>query len=222
MTQEFLKEVFNYENGKFVWKERPFRHFSKRRGCLLFNSRYAGKSISKGRNVVITYLTEAVRFKTHCLVYLYHYGYLPSVVDHVDSDNLNHKIENLQPATPQLNTAKASMWSHNTSGYRGVHRCVRNNKLKWKVEIKVSGTSYYIGRFDNIHYAAAMYNEVSKLLFGKYCFVNDSHEVDKITINIHEMTSCFFRKHLPKIMKELDELYGKNRDRIPDRTSEAG
>jgi len=217
MTQSFLKEIFEYKDDVLVWKERPVSHFTREPDCRTFNTKRLGKPISKGRSITLTYCGEQVKFKIHCLVYLYHYGYLPAVVDHIDSDKFNHKLSNLQPATNQLNTAKASMFSHNTSGYRGVHPCTRNNRLKWKTEIKVFGEKFYIGRYDNIHYAGAVYNAVASKLFGKYAFENKSKEIDKIDVDIGKFNTTFFRVHLPRLMQTLEEIYGEHRDKIPDR-----
>ena len=56
----------------------------------------------------------------HRLIFLYHYGYFPEVVDHIDGDLKNNKIENLQGCTQVENIAKARLFKTNKTGFKGV------------------------------------------------------------------------------------------------------
>ncbi len=215
ITQDFVRSVFEYKDDLLYWKPRPRCHFTTDLGYITYNSKMVGKSLPNSRNTCISYKGKSYRLKIHCLVWLYHNDYMPAVIDHIDSDNLNHKIANLQPATQQLNCTKASMLSNNTSGYKGVHPCTRYGKTKWKVEIKVFQKNYCLGRYEDKHYAAKIYNLVAGILFGKYAFVNISDELNNIDIDISELNSKFFREYLPRLTEEMDNKYGRERDKIP-------
>lgn len=76
---------------------------------------------------------EARAYLLHRLIFFWHHGYFPKVVDHIDGDISNNKIENLQGCDQKVNIAKAKTFSTNTSGFKGVHY----NKAAQKYE------SYY-------------------------------------------------------------------------------
>ncbi len=224
MTQQFLKETFTYSSdGTFYWKvDRPIEHFATLRGYSVYMTQRAGvmagkivvnevfiegkKPLRDTREVVVSYKGDKKKFPTHKLVYLYHHGYVPDLIDHIDGDYLNNRLENLQELNFQLNTSKATMFSHNSSGYRGVRYRKRDNK--WIVNIKVDGKGYYIGQYKDLEYAAEVYNYVSKEIFGEYVFTN---QTSLPSIDPTELYGVFFDEHLPKILKEFDERYGKER-----------
>lgn len=217
MTQEFLKETFTYcESGNLIWRhDRPLNHFATTTGYKIYQKQRAGTIAGKiainhkrdTRDIIITYLGEKGKFCNHQLVFLYHHGFVPSLIDHIDGNYLNNRIENLQELNFQLNTTKASMFSHNTTGYRGVRYRKRDNK--YIVNIKVDGIGYYCGQFECIHYAAAVYNYASKTIFGEYGFLNILKE--DVIFNPEELSNVFFGKHLHKINEIMDERYGRER-----------
>jgi len=224
MTQQFLKETLTYsEDGNFYWKvDRPVEHFATLRGYRVYMALYAGKFAGKvavnevymegrkplrdAREILFSYKGEKKKFPTHKLVYLYHHGYIPDIIDHINGDYLDNRLENLQELNLQLNTSKASMFSHNSSGYRGVRYRKRDNK--WIVNIKVDGKGYYVGQYKDLEYAAEVYNYVSKKIFGEYVFTNNT---SLPAVNPTELSGVFFKEHLPKILKEFDKRYGKER-----------
>lgn len=212
MTQDLLKEVFTYDqtSGKFIWKEdRPVNHFSTVTGYRVYLKQRAGKvagtnyaSGTENRQAVsITILGECKRFKIHKLVFLYHYGYVPEYIDHIDGDYHNNRIENLQTISSSLNTAKAGMFSHNTSGYRGCR--YREREDCWIVNLKVNKHGYYLGQYKDLQYAAAVYNKFAKIIFGDCAYVNDT-AIDLTEVVIDNI---FTRKHLPEILKHSGFTY---------------
>ena len=102
-TQEYLKECFDYVDGKLIWKERPIEHFSTERGWNHFK-KYLRKSAGWNdynkhingyyRKIDISSIGRG--FRRSRLVYIYHYGDIPAglFVDHIDGDTLNDRIEN--------------------------------------------------------------------------------------------------------------------------------
>lgn len=217
MTQKLLKDTLTYnESGHFYWrKDRPVEHFATMRGYNVFMSQWAGGIAGKiainserdTRDIIISYHGQIGKFCTHQLVFLYHHGYVPSLIDHIDGDYLNNKIENLQELNPQLNTTKATMFSHNTTGYRGVRYRPRDNK--YIVNIKVDGKGYYCGQYACIHYAAAVYNYASKSIFGDYGFLNKLKQ--DVNFNPEDIDNVFFNEHLPLLNKSMDVKYGTER-----------
>ena len=79
ITQERLKELYDYRDGAFFWKSTGQEH---KPTPITANHRYHRLVVDKKAYAV------------HRLVFLYHHGYLPKIVDHVDNDRSNNKIEN--------------------------------------------------------------------------------------------------------------------------------
>jgi len=224
MTQQFLKESLTYsEDGTFYWrKDRPIEHFATLRGYNVYLTQRAGKLAGKvaineiyengqklsrdSRDILLSHKGIKKKFPTHKLVYLYHHGYVPDVIDHINGNYLDNRIENLQELNLQLNTAKATMFSHNTSGYRGVR--YRERDSKWIVNIKVDGKGYYVGQYENLEYAAEVYNYVSSKIFGEYVFIN---KTSLASVDFTTLSGTFFSTHLPTILEDFDKRYGKER-----------
>lgn len=83
------------------------------------------------------------------------------VVDHIDNNKLNNKLENLQIISFRKNVSKDRV--NTTSKYTGVSKNKINNK--YLVYIDTTGKSRYIGSFTNeIDAANAYNNELNKYL----------------------------------------------------------
>lgn len=107
------------------------------------------------------------RYSVHHLVWLYHYGYIPTMIDHKDQNKLNNKISNLRETNHSKNAQNFGNSSRNTSGVRGVHW--DKNKNKWAVRMKYDGKYRFIGQYDEFDDA------VCARLAGEQCieWVND-------------------------------------------------
>lgn len=66
----------------------------------------------------------------HRLIYFYHEGYFPNIVDHVDGNVLNNAMDNLQSCTQQENIEKAKIFKTNTTGFKGVSYNKNANKYE--------------------------------------------------------------------------------------------
>lgn len=226
MTQEFLKETFTYcDSGNLIWKhDRPVEHFSTITGWKVYLVQRAGQIAGKvainerpnggnrkpcrdTRIVIISYKGHKKNFPLHKLIFMLHYGYVPELIDHIDNDYLNNKISNLRELNLQLNTSRAGMFGHNSTGYRGVRYRPRDDK--YIVNIKVDKQGYYCGQYSDLEFAASVYNYISKLVFGEYSFQND---VKPLSLeDIAGLNSIFFTNHLPSILEKMDSKYGTER-----------
>ena len=70
----------------------------------------------------------------------------------------------LQPVTPQINSQRQGLRTNNTSGYRGV--CWRTQRGKWVVRVRVGGTLYSGGSFDDVHEAGRAAAELRARVYG--------------------------------------------------------
>lgn len=137
----FLRECFEYEpdTGHLIWKQRPVAHFKTERGQKIFNSRRAGKRAgtrqgSDGRlQLHITSGDIELHCYTAAVVWTLAHGTEVAdglVIDHIDGDRDNERLDNLRLATSAGN-------SHNSrsklteSGMRGVFKNGKKFNVKF-------------------------------------------------------------------------------------------
>jgi hypothetical protein len=139
ITQELVRELFDYCDGVLYWKTS--RGKSKA-------GKVAGKINSKGYHAVGV---NKKLYLAHRLIYLYHHGILPKYIDHVDGNKLNNTIENLRECTLAQNSANSKAQKNNTSGAKGVFWIKRIKS--WQVSLSVNGKRKHIGNFKDFELA---------------------------------------------------------------------
>lgn len=159
LTQEYLKELFTYHDGNLYWKvNKPGLKIGDKAGSLQIHGYYS---------VGINYK----QYYNHRLIYLYHYGYIPKYIDHIDNNSLNNKIENLRKVTMSQNIMNSRLNKNSSSQYKGVSWYKPSQK--WRSRIKIDGKEIYLGSFDDDWTAAFIYNVYARGVFGKYANLND-------------------------------------------------
>lgn len=119
------------------------------------------------------YLSGYVAGKTiylHQAVFLYHHGYLPEQVDHLDRDTANNRIENLRPATNAENQYNGKRKANNRSGFKGVAYC-KGYVHPWRARIVVDKRVVELGRYPTPEQASAAYLDGAKRFAKAFAFV---------------------------------------------------
>lgn len=160
LTQESIRELFNYRNdGKLIRKISVSRNTKV--GDIV------GSEQSRG------YYRVRVNYKhylLHRLIFLYHHGYLPETIDHIDGDTSNNSVENLRESTKSQNQMNRRKHDNNCSSiFKGVHK-IQNKK--WKARIQIDNKRISLGIFKTEIGAALAYNEAAKKYYGKYAKIN--------------------------------------------------
>lgn len=159
ITQARALEVFEYREGMLFWKKRNS------------NRVVVGKpAISIGRCGYKRVGVDGFRYLVHQVIFLMHYGYIPDIIDHIDRDINNNKINNLRPATTTQNNINA-IKPNKSSGCRGVSWS--KQKSKWRVTIRHLGKQVHIGFFSNIETAVLAYNNVVKKYHGDFAVYSE-------------------------------------------------
>ena len=68
--------------------------------------------------------------------------------DHINRNRLDNRSENLRTATRSQNNMNTGLWSHNTSGYKGIHWRKQTNK--WEVHIKTDSKKIHLGYYHTL------------------------------------------------------------------------
>ena len=155
ITQERLKELFDYQDGTFIRRSTGVQivaNFGVKRYLRVFVD-------GKPRSL-------------HRMIYLWHHGHLPKTLDHIDGDRANNKIENLREATQQQNCLNRKHHSNSKSPYKNVYlqSPTKNSEWKrnWVVRITVNGKSKYIGSFKDLELADLVATEARDKFHGQF------------------------------------------------------
>lgn len=149
LTQERLLELFEYEPKTGMLRRRQPKR----------NAYPWMKIGSKGQ-----YLATTIGGRTyylHRLVWLYHKGSLPRMIDHINRDTSDNRIENLRECTNAQNQYNSRMKSNNRSGRKGVVRHWNCPGKPWQAKIVVSGKVISLGYYKSRDEAAKAYEDAS-------------------------------------------------------------
>lgn len=137
LTQELVKELFDYKDGILINK-------INRSNNALSKSKAGSIDIQRG------YVKIGINNKNyylHRVIWLWHFGYIPKVIDHINGNRSDNRIENLRDVNTQENTKNSSLRKDNKSGYVGVQWYPSRNK--WVAYININKKRKTIGYFVN-------------------------------------------------------------------------
>lgn len=152
---EELRKELNYDpgTGKFYWKQE------------------AGTLPSNGYRYITV---QGKMMLAHRIAWFMFYGVRPiGLIDHINGDRRDNRIENLRIATYSQNAANAKRHSRNTSGLKGASQVVKKGKRtsRWQSSITYQRRQISLGYFDTKEEAHAAYVMAAESLQGK--FAND-------------------------------------------------
>jgi hypothetical protein len=158
VTQDYLKEIFEYKDGSLYWKKsRPHVTLGMKAGHLKQDDGYIRIAIDKKA------------YYAHRLIYIFHHGFCPKTLDHIDTNRSNNKIENLRPATNSKNGANRKLGSNSKTGFKGVHQI---NECKFRAYISINKKRKHLGYFNTATDAHLAYQAAAKDAFGEFARFN--------------------------------------------------
>lgn len=139
-----VQELLHYDSdtGEFFWKAKPAGHRRK--------TGYISIHID-GREV-----------KAHQLAWFMTHGTWPeTMIDHINGDPSDNRIENLRDASAKLNSEnQRRARAQNQAKMLGVSWHAKN--AKWQASIYANGKSNYLGTFDTPEEAHRVYLEAKR------------------------------------------------------------
>jgi HNH endonuclease len=147
LTQQVVKEHFEYKDGFLYWKKCNSNRVSPGKRVDSFDSKGYIQTMLFGK-----------RQRAHRLIYLYHHGVLPKFIDHIDGNRANNKIENLRPATASENQHNRKARTTNKIGIKNISWSTRDKV--WTVGLNVNGTCVFKKSFQDLELAELVAQEV--------------------------------------------------------------
>lgn len=164
LTQELLLSLFAYRDGNL------FRKVHKSQNAQIDD--LAGHAQKRGYRLI---RINNKYYYAHRLIFLYHHGFLPQFLDHIDGDPANNDISNIREATKQENNrnkkkTKSVNGKPTSSDFKGVYWS-KNNK-NWVSQITINRRTKHLGNFTSEIDAAKAYNIAAAKHFGEYACLN--------------------------------------------------
>jgi hypothetical protein len=148
LNLELLKERFEYVDGELL-------HKTSLGGAK--KGQRVGKPDKDG------YLITTVQrkaYRVHRIIFFMHHGYVPEMLDHIDNNPLNNRIENLRPATYSQNNLNRGKTKINKTGYKGVFW--RPSEKKFIAKLGFNNKKIFLGSFDDPKLAHEAYCAAAK------------------------------------------------------------
>lgn len=155
LTQNEIKDLFEYREGVLYWKIKPCNN-------VQIGDQAGNKNV---RGYWVTGIQRKL-YQNHRLIFMWHYGYLPQYIDHINGNTLDNRIENLRPATCLQNQHNAKKRNDNKSGVKGLSwdkQC-----QKWKAQIRYNGQKIYLGLFESLENAEEFITLCREMIHGEF------------------------------------------------------
>jgi hypothetical protein len=153
ITQRFIED-FYYEGGELIRR-------STGEPC--------GKDYGLGYKRFSAY---GKSWLIHRVIFAINHGWFPKIVDHINRDKLDNRIENLRCArATRNNVVNSPIRSDNTSGFRGV--IGHKQAAGWVAQgSRADGTRKHLGVYTCPKEAALAYNHHAEEVYGPFAEFN--------------------------------------------------
>ena len=150
VSHERVLELFDYKDGKL------FRRIDNQLAKIYITKghRYARIKFDKRE------------FKLHRIIFLYHKGYLPDIIDHINGDRYDNRIENLREVNTYQNRQNSRIYSTSKSGVKNVYW--NSSMNKWRVVISINGKRNDFGLYADLEEAKQVATSMREKYFKDF------------------------------------------------------
>jgi len=143
-----LNELYEYDDG------------------LLSNKKTGHIYCNLDRDGYVRVRKDGKEYRAHRLIWEMHYGSIPTgiLIDHIDGDTLNNRIENLRLATRQQNNANAKGGKNGSTLPKGLTQV----STGYRARLTFKGTTFSLGTYTTIEEAKKAYDDKNKELNGEF------------------------------------------------------
>lgn len=137
LTKDLVDSLLTYKDGKLYWKvNRGNVKAESLAGCHAFKGYWVVRIGGKNHYY-------------HRVIYLMHNGESPSMIDHIDGDPSNNRIDNLRAADVTSNAWNQKTQKNNKSGVKGVSWNKRAQK--WVAYCMANKVQHHLGSFVDLN-----------------------------------------------------------------------
>jgi len=154
MTYDEAHSLFEYRDGVLHWRVKPARRMTV--------GDSAGTVCGSG-HLRVRYKRKT--YAVHSVIWFLHYGVWPSEIDHIDTNKLNNKIENLRLANCK-NQQNVGFRCDNTSGAKNVYW--HASAKRWAVLVTADKIRHSLGYFDDFELADLVATEARNKYHGVF------------------------------------------------------
>lgn len=149
-TNNNWSDLFYYDGYDLFWKTQKTNRPSKDGKAGYYND--------QGYRIV---MVNGKNYRTHRIIFEMIYGYEPEVIDHINGDTKDNRIENLRDCSHKQNLENTLVYSNNLTGFKGV----RKHGDRYTAQITHNYYQHYLGMYDTPEEAHQAYLEARSLLF---------------------------------------------------------
>lgn len=156
VTQQKLKDLFDYKQGKLIWKFDMSRKVKA--GDIAGNVGPSGY-----RRIEI----NGKGYTAHRLIFLMHNGYLPKYIDHKYGKKIGDYLWNLRECTGSQNQYNSKIRKNHPTGVKGVSYSENYGK-RWCAQVIHEGELVINKRFNTIKEAENAAIETRNKYHGEF------------------------------------------------------
>ena len=154
LTSKYLHELFEYQDGTLFWRvNRGKARAGDEAGCI-------------GNRGYVVIVVNGKQRMAHRLVWIMHGKEPVPMLDHIDGDQRNNRIENLRLITVSQNQRNTKLRKDSTSGIKGVSWI--STRKRWSGQVWHKGRLYRAGDFHDKDECAAAVRELRESLHGEF------------------------------------------------------
>jgi hypothetical protein len=152
-TQAAYKDIFDYRYGKLFWKQTKRVDLVGKEAGYEDDNRYMSVKINNKMK------------KVHRVIFEMFHGYEPKLVDHINGNRKDNRIENLREVTHSQNSLNVSPINKDGS-VKNVswHKAAK----KWVVRIMKNHKTVYSQYFNDLELAELVAQEARLKFHGEY------------------------------------------------------